>query len=180
VAATPTGPTGPTGQASATGPASASASVSATPRLTVTGFGPQRFGMTKAQAAQALGAPITGDGGTGDDLCLLGHSLAAPGLTLAVVRGTVRAAAGDGEVAPSQVVTQEGVRIGTPVADLLKLLPVTVTEHPYTSGPNTTEYDVAVGPGAAESFLVDDTSRRVTSFSYGDPAYVVGTEFLCL
>jgi hypothetical protein len=163
-------------------PASATSTpaTTAAPRLTVTGFGTLRFGMTQAQAEQALGAPITGEGGTGDEFCTLGHSVATPGLTMAVVAGKVVAAAGDGEAAPSTVVTQEGVRIGMPVGELLPLLPTTVTKRPYTSGPNTTEYDLTVGPGAAESFLVDDTSRRVTSFSYGDPAYVVGTEFLCL
>jgi len=149
--------------------------------LSVSGYGPLRFGMTKAQAEAALGAPITGESPGGDGYCLLGRSSAAPGLVLGVVNGRVMAAMSSSDPgARSTAVTTEGVRIGTPLSRLPALLRAPVTRYKMAGAPDSTEYDRLLGSGDAEAFIVDDATHTVGEFTYGKKEFVVGAEGMCV
>jgi hypothetical protein len=130
--------------------------------------------MTRAEAAKALHTSILNYSGAATGACTQVYSPKEPDLILALVNGRIVAAQAVGK-GPSEITTVEGVRIGTTASQLVRLLHDRATTRTSDLGAGTTEYDLLVGGGVSESFLVDDTSRAVSSFAYGATAHVVGS-----
>jgi hypothetical protein len=155
---------------SAAPPGASDASASNGPVLSPSGIGPVSFGMSTAEAGEALGAPLMPPNARCQE------SSAMPGVEFVVHAGTVAAA---GTYTPSlpvaQLVTDTGISMESTREQLLAAYPSDLATRPSSGDAYTTFYTWTAPNG------------RVFQFSLGDQMYslfagdsdVAGFEELC-
>lgn len=134
-------------------------------RVTETGYGTLRIGMTVANAAAALGSPIPSTTGL-DSACAYVHiANAPPGLRVMIVRDTVARI----DIDSSNVATGLGVRVGDPEWRVRDLYGSRVTVEPNKYLPNGHYMIVSPIPPTDSGFrLVFETDgNRITEYRAG-------------
>ncbi len=141
-------------------------------RIGPAGVGPVRTGMTVAQAERALDLPLRaeppaldeGDALADWQACHYESTLELPGVVFTVNDGRVvrvDVEAGDWD-------TTEGVRIGTPEAEVLRRYPgIAVRPHPYAEFGHYLVLERTGPDGDPEELIFETDGREVTSFRSG-------------
>jgi hypothetical protein len=133
--------------------------------VTATGYGPLRIGMTAANAATAIGAPIPNMAGLDTACAYLPVKTAPAGMRIMITGGTVARI----EVDSSEVTTGLGARVGDTEARVHELYGSRVSVQPHKYLPNGHYLIVAPVPPTDSSFrlIFETDGSHITRYRAG-------------